>query len=82
MCGLSRRKTKYTYKEKGIAMPREKSKTDREWFSHRERADGTRDLSFGDHSSEGKGHAVIDKNGTVKYLREKDGRTIADDRKS
>lgn len=61
-------------------MPREESKTDKEWFSHRERADGTCDLSFGDRSGEGKGHAVIDKSGNVKYLREKDGRRIADDR--
>ena len=62
-------------------MPREESRTSGEWFSHRERADGTRDLSYGDRSGGGKGHAIIDPSGNVKFLREKDGRTIANDQK-
>jgi hypothetical protein len=60
-------------------MPREESEAGGEWFSHRTRKDGARDLSFGDLAGPARGHVVMDKNGNVKYAREKDGRVICDD---
>jgi hypothetical protein len=50
-----------------------------EFFRHRERADGNRELLFGPLGLTGHGHAVIDWSGRVKFLREADGRIIADD---
>ncbi len=46
-----------------------------------ERADGTRDLKFGDTGSSLPGHAVLRENGTPAYIRDTDGRVIADDSK-
>lgn len=62
-------------------MSTEKSKAGGEFFTHTERSDGTRDLYFGKIGDKDHGHAVIEKNGNVRYLRESDGRTVADDRK-
>jgi len=59
----------------------EKSKTNSEFFSHKERKDGTKDLYFGKLGDKEHGHAIIDKDGKVNYLRESDGRIIADDKK-
>lgn len=50
-----------------------------ETFVHREREDGTRDLNFGPTGSELEGHAVLGKDGNLRYLRESDGRVVADD---
>ena len=61
-------------------MSDEKSKAGGEFFKHRERPEGTRDLYHGELGGDAHGHAVIDKNGNVKYLRESDGRVIADDK--
>ena len=61
-------------------MSGEKSKAGGEFFKHSERPDGTRDLYHGDIGGGTHGHAVIDKNGNVKYVRESDGRVIADDK--
>jgi len=60
-------------------MSGEKSKAGGEFFRHKERADGTRDLYFGELGADDHGHAVI-KNGNVKFLRESDGRIVANDR--
>jgi len=54
-------------------------KTDSEFFRHEERPDGTRDLYFGQLGEEAHGHAVLDPYGNLKYLRESDGRVVADD---
>ncbi len=54
------------------------SKAGGEFFHHKERPDGTRDLYFGKLGAKDHGHAVIDDNGNVVFLRESDGRTIAD----
>jgi hypothetical protein len=51
-----------------------------EFFRHRERADGNRELLFGPLGQADHGHAVLDRSGRVKFLREVDGRVIADDR--
>lgn len=61
-------------------MSGEKSKVGDEFFKHKERTDGARDLYHGDLGGAAHGHAVIDKNGNVKYLRESDGHVIADDK--
>lgn len=53
-----------------------------EFFVQKERVDGTRDLIFGDIGSSDHGHAVLDRNGNPKFIREKDGRIIADERLS
>ncbi len=59
-------------------MAKEKSKAGGEFFTHKERSDGTRDLYYGPEGSSDHGHAVIDKNGNPTYIRESDGRVIAD----
>ena len=49
-----------------------------EWLKHSNRPNGDRSLVFGDRDPEADhGHAVIDKNGNLKYLRDKDGTVIA-----
>jgi hypothetical protein len=52
-----------------------------EFFRHQERNDGTRDLFFGPPGQQDHGHAVIDRFGRVKFLRETNGRIVADDRR-
>lgn len=59
-----------------------RANTSGEFFRHWERADGTRELLFGPLGKKEHGHAVIDQFGRVKFLRETDGRIIADDRLS
>jgi|GEM_PF-5197129 len=59
----------------------ESSKAGNEFFKHTERSDGTRDLFYGKISDSEHGHAVIDPNGIPKFIRESDGRIIADDSK-
>ena len=51
-----------------------------EFFRHRERADGNRELLFGTLGQTNHGHAVIDRAGRMKLIREVDGRIIADDK--
>ena len=50
-----------------------------ETFVHRDRDDGKRDLKFGETGSSLPGHAVLGESGNVHFLRESDGRVIADD---
>ena len=57
------------------------SKAGGEFFRHVERADGTRDLYFGELGGSTYGHAVIDSGGNVKFVRESDGHVVADDNK-
>ncbi len=61
-------------------MGNDKGKAGGEFFKHKERSDGTRDLYYGDIGSSDHGHAVIDKSGNVKFIRESDGRVIANDK--
>lgn len=56
-----------------------KSNAGGEFFAHKTRPDGTRDLYFGPPGEEEHGHAIIDESGRVKYLRETDDRKVADD---
>ena len=51
-----------------------------ETLVHWVRPDGVRDLKFGETNTRLVGHAVLDPNGTPRYLRDTDGRVIADDR--
>jgi len=51
-----------------------------ETFVHHERDDGKRDLKFGQTDSSLPGHAVIEQSGNLSFLRETDGRVVADDR--
>ena len=51
-----------------------------ETFVRWERADGTRDLKFGETGSLLPGHAVLRENGIPAYIRDTDGRVIADDK--
>jgi hypothetical protein len=51
-----------------------------ETFVHRDRDDGKRDLKFGETGSSLLGHAVFGKDNTLDFLRETDGRVVADDR--
>ena len=50
--------------------PHNHSNTDNEFFHHKERKDGTRDLFYGPKGKDKHNHAVIDENGNVKFLRE------------
>lgn len=50
-----------------------------EIFVHRDRADGKRDLKFGDTGTNLEGHAVLGQNGNPSFIRDTDGRIIADD---
>ena len=50
-----------------------------ETFVHRDRADGMRDLKFGETGSSLPGHAVLDQNGIPSFIRDTDGRVIAND---
>ena len=61
-------------------MSGDKNKVGEEFFKHSERKDGTRDLYYGEVGSEEHGHAVIDKSGNVRFIRESDGRIVADDK--
>ena len=58
----------------------DKSKAGGEFFKHKERSDGTRELYYGDIGAGNHGHAVIDKSGNVKFLRESNGHIIANDK--
>jgi len=51
-----------------------------ETLVHRNRADGMRDLKFGETGTCLPGHAVLNQNGTPAFIRDTDGRVIADDR--
>ena len=51
-----------------------------ESFVHRDRPDGKRDLKFGPTGSSLPGHAVLGQDGNVSFLRESDGRTVANDK--
>ena len=51
-----------------------------EFFRHRTRLDGKRDLFFGPEGEKEHGHAVIGPTGGVQFLRETDGRVVCDDR--
>lgn len=61
-------------------MNKEKSQTNSEFFVHSERKNGTRDLYFGNIGDSQHGHAVIGKNGNIKYLRESDESVKTNDR--
>lgn len=58
---------------------KEKSKSSSEFFVHEEKLDGSRNLYFGKMHDKIHGHAILDANGNVRYVRESDGRIIADD---
>lgn len=51
-----------------------------EFFRHRERSDGMRELLWGPPGVQEHGKAVLDQSGNVAFIREVDGRVIADDR--
>jgi len=51
-----------------------------ETFVHRDRADGMRDLKFGETRTHLEGHTVLDQSGIPSFIRDIDGRIIADDR--
>jgi len=48
---------------------------------HRDRPDGTRDLLIIPPDGSDHGHAVLDPSGNPRYIRETDGRVVADDSK-
>ena len=50
-----------------------------ETLVHLTREDGTRDLFFSEKGSSVHGHAVLNKTGNPKYLRDTDGHVVADD---
>lgn len=58
------------------------SKTGGEFFVHRERPDGTRELIFGPIGSQDHAHTVLKPNGNPVFIREIGGRLICDDQKS
>jgi hypothetical protein len=51
-----------------------------ETLVHRDRADGKRDLKFGETGTNLEGHAVLDQSGMPSFIRDTDGRIIANDR--
>lgn len=52
-----------------------------ETLVHRDRKDGMRDLKYGETGSSLPGHSVLNQNGNPAYIRDTDGRVIADDKK-
>ena len=59
----------------------EESKAGGEWFKHTEKEDGSRSLIWGTEGDNtgAHGHAVIKENGNPSYIRESDGRVVADE---
>lgn len=51
-----------------------------ETLVHRDKADGKRDLKYGETGSWLPGHTVLNQNGIPSYIRDTDGRVIANDK--
>jgi len=51
-----------------------------ETLVHRDRNDGMRDLKFGETGTSLPGHVVLRQDGTPAFIRDVDGRVIADDK--
>jgi len=61
-------------------MSGQNSRAGDEFFNYSERDNGDQSLVFGQIGGDEHGHAVLDENGNVKFLRETDGRIVADDK--
>jgi len=57
---------------------KDRSETDKSFYEHKDRKDGTRSLVYGDKDADGHSHAIIDKHGNVIYHRDHDSTTITD----
>lgn len=51
-----------------------------ETLVHRDRKDGMRGLKYGETGTSLRGHVVLNQNGNPVYIRDKDGRVIANDK--